>query len=223
MGGTMLAGFSIKNIFGKNNKNNAVNNLFSKYKIENEDEKAQAPQLDNLNIGEMMKEAVDSIFDPTSAMTEEEKQSFIEELNRKIKAGEKLTEDEMQYLRMNDPIAYAKMAKVQMQREMLKKQLENCKSKEEAHDLYIEAMSRISDDDPTKKETMAAYNNVYDEFRKSDAYEGLPATKEEAEEKDKEHKTCMDIDNEKYKHDKPVFNSNSSNMQLGVKVKNNYC
>ena len=33
----------------------------------------------------------------------------------------------------------------------------------------------------------------------------------------------MDIDNEKYKHDKPVFNSNSSNMQLGVKVKNNYC
>lgn len=33
----------------------------------------------------------------------------------------------------------------------------------------------------------------------------------------------MDIDNEKYKHDKPVFNSNSLNIQLGAKVKNNYC
>lgn len=197
MSDTVLSGFSIKNILGKNNKNSVVNNLFSKYKIENENDKANESQLDNLKIGEMMKEAVDSIFDPTSGMTEEEKQSFLDEMNRKIKAGEKLTADEMQYLRMNDPIQYAKMAKVQMQREMLKKQLENCKSKEEAHDLYIEAMSRISDDDPTKKETMAAYNNVYDEFRKSDAYEGLPATKKEAEEKDKKHKPCMDIDEEK--------------------------
>lgn len=218
MSDTVLSGFSIKNILGKNNKNSVVNNLFSKYKIENENDKANESQLDNLKIGEMMKEAVDSIFDPTSGMTEEEKQSFLDEMNRKIKAGEKLTADEMQYLRMNDPIQYAKMAKVQMQREMLKKQLENCKSKEEAHDMYIEAMSRISDDDPTKKETIAAYNNVYDEFRKSDAYEGLPSTKEEAEEKDKEHKPCMDIDEENYKYDKPVFSGNSSDNMNEFKV-----
>lgn len=180
MSDKVLLGFNINNILGKNSKNSIVDNLFSKYKIEKEEESKDVP-FDKLKIGEIIKEAVDSIFDPTSGMTDEEKQNFIDELDRKIKAGEKLTDDEMQYLRMNNPIEYAKMAKVQMQREMLKQQLENCKSKEEAHELYIQAMAQISDEDPTKKETMAAYNNVYDEFRKSAVYDELPATKEEAE------------------------------------------
>lgn len=190
MSENVLSGFSIKEM--SKGKTSVIDNMFSKYKIQSEEEKSDA-KMDNINIGLMVKDAIDDIFDPTSAMTEEEKQNFLDEMQRKIKAGEKLTADEMQYLRMNDPIEYAKMAKVQMQREMLKKQLENCKSKEEAHDMYIEAMSRISDDDPTKMETMAAYNNVYDEFRKSDAYEELPATKDEAEEKeDKDYNVNLD-------------------------------
>lgn len=46
------------------------------------------------------------------------------------------------------------------------------------------AYDEFSDDDPDRAETMAAYNNAYEEFRKSDRYEDLSNTKEEAEKKE---------------------------------------
>ena len=48
----------------------------------------------------------------------------------------KLSADEMQYLRMNDPVTYAKMAKVQIQRKALESRLKQAKSKEEALEIY---------------------------------------------------------------------------------------
>lgn len=180
-------GYSLKNIFSNNKKNTAIDNMFSKYKIKTEEEKLKDSRQDNLKIGELMKAAIDNILDPTSAMTEEEKQNFVAKMQRKIKMGEKLTADEMQYLRMNDPMQYIKMSKVQMQREILEKRLENCKSKEEAQEVYADAMLRISKEDVARTETIAAYNNVYEEFKKSNKYETLPETKEEAEEDSGKH------------------------------------
>lgn len=165
-----------------NNKSNAIDNLFAKYKSDNNTD-PQSSSIDTASIGVMLKDAVDSIFDPTSGMTEEQKKKFIEKLENKIKHGKKLTADEMQYLRINNPIEYAKMAKVQIQREALENRLKSCKSKEEAHDLYVDAMSKISDNDPAKRETIAAYNDTYKEFQKSNEYSSLPNTKKEAEEK----------------------------------------
>lgn len=128
---------------------------------------------------------MDSIFDPTTGMTEEQKKKFVEKLYRKLESGKKLTADEMQYLRMNDPVTYAKAARVQTMREAFKKQLENAKSKEEASDMYLTNMSRIGEDDPAKKELQAAYEDVYSEFKKTNAYKKLPDTRKKAmEEKD---------------------------------------
>jgi hypothetical protein len=180
MENNILAKVNIRAIL--NNNSNAIDNIFANYQSANVSENESA-EYDNLSIGQALKAAVDSIFDPTSGMTEKQKEDFVKELERKIDKGEKLTADEMQYLRATNPIEYAKMAKVQMQRQALENRLKSCKSKEEAAEAYTEAMARISDDDPAKKETMAAYNNVYEEFKKSDQYEALPATKEEAEEK----------------------------------------
>lgn len=162
-----------------------INNLFKKYRKddtenENEDENTK---LDTLSIGLQLKEAVDSIFDPTTGMSEEEKKKFVQKLYRKLESGKKLSADEMQYLRKNDPVTYAKAAKVQALRESLKKQLKSATSKEKAADIYTQAMSRISEDDPAKKEIMAAYDDVYKEFRKSDEYKALPNTEKEAKEK----------------------------------------
>ena len=126
---------------------------------------------------------VDSIFDPTTGMSEEEKKKFVQKLYRKLESGKKLSADEMQYLRKNDPVTYAKAAKVQVLRESLKKQLKSATSKEKAADIYTQAMSRISEDDPARKEIMAAYDDVYKEFRKSDEYKALPNTEKEAKEK----------------------------------------
>ena len=160
-----------------------INNLFKKYRkdyAENEDESAK---IDTLSIGLQLKEAVDSIFDPTTGMSEEEKKKFVQKLYRKLESGKKLSADEMQYLRKNDPVTYAKAAKVQVLRESLKKQLKSATSKEKAADIYTQAMSRISEDDPARKEIMAAYDDVYKEFRKSDEYKALPNTEKEAKEK----------------------------------------
>ena len=42
---------------------------------------------------------------------------------------------------------------------------------------------RKREDDPARKEIMAAYDDVYKEFRKSDEYKALPNTEKEAKEK----------------------------------------
>ena len=160
-----------------------INNLFKKYRkdyAENEDKSAK---IDTLSIGLQLKEAVDAIFDPTTGMSEEEKKKFVQKLYRKLESGKKLSADEMQYLRKNDPVTYAKAAKVQVLRESLKKQLKSATSKEKAADIYTQAMSRISEDDPARKEIMAAYDDVYKELRKSDEYKALPNTEKEAKEK----------------------------------------
>lgn len=165
-----------------------INNLFKKYRkdyAENEDESAK---IDTLSIGLQLKEAVDAIFDPTTGMSEEEKKKFVQKLYRKLESGKKLSADEMQYLRKNDPVTYAKAAKVQVLRESLKKQLKSATPKEKAADIYTQAMSRISEDDPARKEIMAAYDDVYKEFRKSDEYKALPNTEKEAKEKEANNK-----------------------------------
>ena len=123
------------------------------------------------------------IEDKSITVHEEEKKKFVQKLYRKLESGKKLSADEMQYLRKNDPVTYAKAAKVQVLRESLKKQLKSATSKEKAADIYTQAMSRISEDDPARKEIMAAYDDVYKEFRKSDEYKALPNTEKEAKEK----------------------------------------
>lgn len=78
--------------------------------------------------------------------------------------------------------------------------MENAKSKEEASDMYLTNMSRIGEDDPAKKELQAAYEDVYSEFKKTNAYKKLPDTRKEAmEEKDscKKH----DCNNVKWEED----------------------
>jgi hypothetical protein len=100
----------------------------------------------------MLRVAVNDYLDPTAGMTDEQKERFIKKLYAKIQSGKKLTPDEMQYLRQNDPVTYMKVARVQAQREALETQLKSCKSKEEAQDLYLDKVSRISED---------KYNPIY--------------------------------------------------------------
>ena len=127
----------------------------------------------------MLRVAVNDYLDPTAGMTDEQKERFIKKLYAKIQSGKKLTPDEMQYLRQNDPVTYMKVARVQAQREALETQLKSCKSKEEAQDLYLDKVSRISEDDPARQELRAAYDDAFDEYRKSGDYKSLPDTEKE--------------------------------------------
>lgn len=131
----------------------------------------------------MLRVAVKDYLDPTAGMTDEQKEKFIKKLYAKIQSGKKLTPDEMQYLRQYDPVTYMKVARVQAQREALETQLKNCKSKEEAQDIYLDKVSRISEDDPARQELRAAYDDAFDEYKKSGDYKSLPNTEEERKRK----------------------------------------
>ena len=127
----------------------------------------------------MLRVAVKDYLDPTAGMTDEQKERFIKKLYAKIQSGKKLTPDEMQYLRQNDPVTYMKVARVQAQREALETQLKSCKSKEEAQNIYLDKVSRISEDDPARQELRAAYDDAFDEYKKSGDYKSLPDTEKE--------------------------------------------
>lgn len=171
-----------------NRTSRVIDNMFSKFRKTEESDSDKESNCDVMTIGQQLKDAVDAIFDPTTGMTDEQKNKFIEKLYKKIKGGKKLSADEMQYLRINDPETYAKVAKVQIQREALKKQLEHATSKENAADIYLQAMTRITDDDPTKEQLQAAYDDVYEEFKKTQQYKGLPANEKEAQEEEEKTK-----------------------------------
>ena len=172
--------FYKNNSSGVKNKSKVFSSLFAKYAKERDNGQEsgkKSSEYDVSEIGLALRDAVDSIFDPTDGMTEEEKKEFIDKLERKIKNGDKLTADEMQYLRINNPVEYAKMARVQQQRVSLETQLKNCSSKQEAHELYTNAVARAMGDSFARGETIAAYNNVYEEFKESDKYMSLPQNK----------------------------------------------
>ncbi len=123
---------------------------------------------------DMLRVAVKDYLDPTAGMTDEQKERFIKKLYAKIQSGKKLTPDELAYLRKYDPVTYMKVVRIQAKREALETQLKNCKSKEEAQELYVDIVSRIPEDDPARKELLAAYDDAYEEFKKSDDYGSLP-------------------------------------------------
>ena len=66
---------SFKLSFFKNNKtqnnNKVTEKLFAKYKLKSEDEQQKESQVDTSTIGLTLKDAVDSIFDPTTGMSDE--------------------------------------------------------------------------------------------------------------------------------------------------------
>lgn len=117
-------------------------------------------------------------------------QSMEERISRKIRAGHRLTVSEMDYLRRNNPEMYMRVKRIEMQREMLEKKLESCKSKEEVQEAYAQAVSHISQKDPDGEALTNAYHNALEEFKKSSKYHSLPLEAEEKEEekKQKQHK-----------------------------------
>ena len=108
-------------------------------------------------------------------MSEDEKRRMEARIIAKLKAGKKLTGEEMDFLRRYNTELYLTAVRVQQMAEGLKEQLKRAKSKEEADAIVSTAYSSISDKDPAK------VSNVSTEFRRSGAYSRLPNTIDEAE------------------------------------------
>jgi hypothetical protein len=119
---------------------------------------------------EKIKEALEG----SSFKTEEEKDAYEKKLNEKIKLGSKLSQSEMNYIQRTNPAMYVHIKRVQMQRELLEKQLKRCRSKKEVEEAYTQAISMIDRKDPDKHLLVSAYNNVTNEFKKTSEYKSLP-------------------------------------------------
>ncbi|MEE3496509.1 MAG: hypothetical protein VZR06_15220 [Butyrivibrio sp.] len=145
------------------------------------------------------------------AQSDEEKGKHLGAIQAKLRAGKKLTSEEMDYLRANDPEAYMHALRIQQARKSLESSLKHAKSKQEAQEIISSAVSGITKDDPDREAMIAAVSDVMesviaarasmrgqdvldgvptdvlsaDKFMKSAEYNKLPATDDEAKKKQK--------------------------------------
>lgn len=134
-------------------------------------------------IREAYNEAIESLVDPTSNMTEEEKKQYDQKIMAKLRSGKHLTAEELNYLKIHNPVMYRTAMRVEMVKQRLKEQLSHCKSKEEANDIIFGAISGISDKDPDKEYLVAGIQETAKNFRKDSKYARLPDTIEQSKKK----------------------------------------
>lgn len=128
---------------------------------------------------------ISELLSPACGMSDEEKQAYLAHIQAKLKAGKKLTAEEMRFLQAEYPDLYLQAARVQSMRESFEQQLKSCRSKEAVETAFSTSMSMVSDKDPMKEAITAAYQDAYNEFKESGDYQKLPDTEEEKEEKEK--------------------------------------
>lgn len=123
---------------------------------------------------------ISELLSPACGMTDEEKASYLAKIMAKLKSGKKLTSEEMRFLQAENPVLYQQAARVQAMRDSLETRLKQSTSREEAAEIYTDAMSSVSKDDPMKEFIVAAYDDAYKEFQKSEQYQSLPEKEKDA-------------------------------------------
>lgn len=117
--------------------------------------------------------------------TGETKEEYASRVYAKVQAGKKLTVEELRFLERTNPVLYRKALRAQNMRKMLESKLKNCKSKQEAQEIYSAAVSGISKKDPDREMLLAALQDVFKEFTKSNAYKRLPEKQEDVKGKNR--------------------------------------
>lgn len=128
---------------------------------------------------------ISELLSPACGMSDEEKAAYLAHIQAKLKAGKKLTPEEMRFLQAEYPDLYLQAARVASMRESLEQQLKSCRSKEAAETAFSASLSMVSDKDPMKEAIVAAYQDAYNEFKESGDYQNLPDTEKEQREKEK--------------------------------------
>lgn len=132
---------------------------------------------------ETCKKAIEALIDPSSRMSEDEKRQYNQKIMAKLKRGKHLTSEEMNYLKIHNPVLYRTAMRVEIEKQRLKEQLKHCKSKEEANNIISEAICGIGDKDPDKEYLVAGIQETAKNFRKDSRYARLPDTIEQAKRK----------------------------------------
>ncbi|MBQ7723797.1 MAG: hypothetical protein IJT57_05680, partial [Selenomonadaceae bacterium] len=98
----------------------------------------------NGNFISMSTSTFDKLREASKASTDQAKAQKLALIKKKLKAGQKLTDEELGFLRVNDPKTYKKAKHVDEAREELKSELKKAKSKGEAREAMTRAMIKAS-------------------------------------------------------------------------------
>lgn len=138
---------------------------------------------DRARLGEEIASKIREQVHESSNDKSQNDEKMMRKIMAKLKSGKKLTTKEENYLKQHNPELYLQYLRIRRMAEALESRLKNADSKEEVNDIIMESLSAISDKDPYKEYIVAALDEVAKEFKNSDGYEALPATSEEAAEK----------------------------------------
>ena len=86
----------------------------------------------------------DKLREASKTATDQAKKQKLALIRRKLKAGQKLSDEELGFLRVNDPKTYKKAKAADEAREELKSELKSAKTKEEAREAMTRAMVKAS-------------------------------------------------------------------------------
>lgn len=126
-----------------------------------------------------------SVINDSDFDSDEAKQKYEQKIDKKLKAGRPLTKKEIAYLKKNNPILYHYVKIIETKRKIVESQLKNCKSKEEVQRVQDISMQTIGKDNPIREMLISAVNYTIAEFKKTDCYNKLPQTNEDAKQNDK--------------------------------------
>lgn len=88
----------------------------------------------------------DKLREAAKTSTNQAKQEKLRRIKQKLRGGQKLSDEELGFLRVNDPKTYKKAKHVDEAREELKSELKKAKSKSEAREAMTRAMVKASAD-----------------------------------------------------------------------------
>lgn len=125
----------------------------------------------------------------------ETKEAYAARVYAKARSGQKLTPDEMSFLARTNPELYQKVLRAQRIRREMESRLKNCRSKQEAQEVFASFVGSISEKDPDRDMIIQALNQAFREFQESGEYQRLPDT-EEDEKEQKKRKTVEFVQNE---------------------------
>lgn len=131
---------------------------------------AKMSNVDKKNILKQMREAMSGV----EFESEQEESEHEERIIEKIRSGAKLSQSELNYIRMKNPEAYARAVRMQLKREMLENKLKNCKTKEEVEDVSCMELGSIGKKDPDQECMINTIKRVITEFKKTSEYRRLP-------------------------------------------------
>lgn len=117
----------------------------------------------------------DKLREAANASSTQAKQEKIRRIKQKLRAGQKLSDEELGFLRVNDPKTYKKAKHADEAREELKAELKKAKSKSEAREAMTRAMVKASADAMAELSALGQGGNVGNSFGGNQSGESVNA------------------------------------------------